>query len=60
MKKVIITAPGKDDDATIVMGVNENTYDPETDNIISNASCTTNCLAPVVKVLNEKFHIVRG
>ena len=60
VKKVIITAPGKDDDATIVMGVNENTYDPETDNIISNASCTTNCLAPVVKVLNEKFHIVRG
>ena len=60
VKKVIITAPGKDDDATIVMGVNEDTYDPETDNIISNASCTTNCLAPVVKVLNEKFHIVRG
>ena len=60
VKKVIITAPGKDDDATIVMGVNENSYDPETDNIISNASCTTNCLAPVVKVLNEKFHIVRG
>lgn len=42
------------------MGVNEDTYNPETDNIISNASCTTNCLAPVVKVLNEKFHIVRG
>ena len=60
VKKVIITAPGKDDDATIVMGVNEDTYNPETDNIISNASCTTNCLAPVVKVLNEKFHIVRG
>lgn len=53
VKKVIITAPGKDDDATIVMGVNENTYDPEKDNIISNASCTTNCLAPVVKVLHE-------
>ena len=60
VKKVIITAPGKDDDATIVMGVNENTYDPEKDNIISNASCTTNCLAPVVKVLHEKFHIKRG
>lgn len=43
VKKVIITAPGKDDDATIVMGVNEDTYNPETDNIISNASCTTNC-----------------
>lgn len=42
------------------MGVNENTYDPEKDNIISNASCTTNCLAPVVKVLHEKFHIKRG
>ena len=60
VKKVIITAPGTDDDATIVMGVNENTYDPEKDNIISNASCTTNCLAPVVKVLHEKFHIKRG
>ena len=60
VKKVIITAPGKDDDATIVMGVNEGIYNPETDNVISNASCTTNCLAPVVKVLNEKFHIIRG
>lgn len=60
VKKVIITAPGKDDDATIVMGVNENTYDPEKDNIISNASCTTNCLAPVVKVLNDTFGIKRG
>ena len=60
VKKVIITAPGKDDDATIVMGVNEDIYNPETDNVISNASCTTNCLAPVVKVLNEKFHILRG
>lgn len=60
VKKVIITAPGKDDDATIVMGVNEKDYDPATDHVISNASCTTNCLAPVVKVLNEKFHIRRG
>lgn len=60
VKKVIITAPGKDDDATLVMGVNENSYNPETDHIISNASCTTNCLAPVVKVLNETFGIRRG
>lgn len=60
VKKVIITAPGKDDDATIVMGVNEAEYDPATDHVISNASCTTNCLAPVVKVLHEKFGIIRG
>lgn len=60
VKKVIITAPGKDDDATIVMGVNEDLYDTAKDNVISNASCTTNCLAPVVKVLNEKFHIKKG
>ena len=60
VKKVIITAPGKDDDATLVMGVNENSYNPETDHIISNASCTTNCLAPVVKELNETFGIRRG
>lgn len=60
VRKVIITAPGKDDDATLVMGVNENSYNPETDHIISNASCTTNCLAPVVKVLNETFGIRRG
>lgn len=60
VKKVIITAPGKDDDATLVMGVNENSYNPETDHIISNASCTTNCLAPVVKVLNKTFGIRRG
>lgn len=60
VKKVIITAPGKDEDATIVMGVNENTYDPAKDDVISNASCTTNCLAPIVKVLHEKFGIKRG
>lgn len=59
-KKVIITAPGKDPDATIVMGVNEETYDPATRHIISNGSCTTNCLAPVAKVLSREFGIVRG
>jgi len=60
-KKVILTAPAKDDDiTTIVMGVNEDIYDPEKDLIISNASCTTNCLAPVAKVLDEKFGIVKG
>ena len=59
-KKVIITAPGKDPDATIVMGVNEETYDPATQHIISNGSCTTNCLAPVSKVLSREFGIVRG
>ncbi|MGI6221062.1 MAG: type I glyceraldehyde-3-phosphate dehydrogenase [Coriobacteriales bacterium] len=60
VKKVIITAPGKDVDATIVMGVNEEIYDPEKHNVISNASCTTNCLAPVVKVLDKAFGIKRG
>ncbi|WP_018085307.1 type I glyceraldehyde-3-phosphate dehydrogenase [Desulfurispora thermophila] len=59
-KKVIISAPGKEVDATIVMGVNENTYDPERHQVVSNASCTTNCLAPVAKVLHEQFGIVRG
>ena len=58
--RVIITAPGKDEDATIVMGVNEEIYDPANHSIISNASCTTNCLAPVVKVLNNTFGIRRG
>jgi len=58
--KVIITAPGKEVDATIVMGVNEQTYNPATMQIVSNASCTTNCLGPVVKVLNDKFGIARG
>lgn len=59
-KKVIISAPGKEVDATIVMGVNDNTYDPATHHVISNASCTTNCLAPFAKVLHEKFGIVKG
>src|SRR5690625_2753827 len=59
-KKVIITAPGKDVDNTIVLGVNEETYDVETDHIVSNASCTTNCLAPVVKVIDDNFKIENG
>lgn len=59
-KKVIITAPAKDEDITIVMGVNEKKYNPEQHQIISNASCTTNCLAPVAKVLHENFKIKRG
>ncbi len=59
-KKVIISAPGKNVDATIVMGVNDGTYDKETDNIVSNASCTTNCLAPFAKVLLDTFGIKRG
>lgn len=59
-KKVIITAPAKGEDATIVMGVNEDIYDPEKHHIISNASCTTNCLGPIVKVLNDTFGIDSG
>lgn len=59
-KKVLITAPAKGEDVTIVLGVNEKTYDPDRHSIISNASCTTNCLAPLAKVLDEKFVIVRG
>ncbi len=59
-KKVIITCPGKDIDATFVMGVNDKSYDKEKHNIISNASCTTNCLAPVAKVLLNTFGIKRG
>ena len=59
-KKVIITAPGKNEDITIVMGVNDNLYDKEKHNIVSNASCTTNCLAPVAKVLLDNFGIERG
>ncbi|OLN23972.1 type I glyceraldehyde-3-phosphate dehydrogenase [Domibacillus antri] len=59
-KKVIISAPASDEDITIVMGVNEDKYDAANHQVISNASCTTNCLAPFAKVLNEKFGIVRG
>ncbi|GDX31563.1 glyceraldehyde-3-phosphate dehydrogenase [Actinomycetes bacterium] len=59
-KKVIISAPAKGEDITIVMGVNEDKYNPVTDNIISNASCTTNCLAPMAKVLDDSFGIERG
>ena len=60
VKKVIISAPATNEDLTVVLGVNEKKYDPAKHNIISNASCTTNCLAPVVKVLVEKFGIVSG
>ncbi|HEY9874222.1 MAG TPA: type I glyceraldehyde-3-phosphate dehydrogenase [Candidatus Obscuribacterales bacterium] len=59
-KKVLITAPGKNDDGTFVVGVNDKDYDPNNHVIISNASCTTNCLAPVAKVLHEKFNIIKG
>lgn len=59
-KKVILAVPGKGVDGTFVMGVNEETYDPARHHVISNASCTTNCLGPVAKVLNEKFGIVKG
>src|SRR6202008_3866574 len=57
VKKVIISAPAKNEDITIVLGVNEENYDPAAHHIISNASCTTNCLAPVAKVVHEKFGI---
>lgn len=59
-KKVIITAPAKEEDITIVMGVNEDMYNPREHHIISNASCTTNCLAPIAKVLMDNFGIVKG
>ncbi len=59
-KKVILTAPGKDEDITVVMGVNDSELDLSKHTIISNASCTTNCLAPVAKILDEKFGIVKG
>ena len=59
-KKVIISAPAKGEDLTMVLGVNEHMYDPAKHNIISNASCTTNCLAPAAKVLNDNFGIERG
>jgi len=60
VKKVVISAPASDEDVTIVMGVNQEKYNPETDVVISNASCTTNCLAPMAKVLNDTFGIERG
>lgn len=60
VKKVIITAPAKGEDITVVLGVNEKNYDPAKHNVISNASCTTNCLAPVAKVINDNFKIVKG
>ena len=59
-KKVLISAPAKNEDITIVMGVNDNLYDPAAHNIISNASCTTNCLAPMAKALNDALGIERG
>ncbi len=59
-KKVVITAPAKEPDITVVLGVNQEKYLPEKHHIISNASCTTNCLAPVAKVLDERFGIVKG
>jgi glyceraldehyde 3-phosphate dehydrogenase len=59
-KKVIITAPATDEDITLVLGVNDSAYDPRKHHIVSNASCTTNCLAPVTKVLQENFGIERG
>jgi glyceraldehyde 3-phosphate dehydrogenase (phosphorylating) len=59
-RKVIISAPGKDVDATIVIGVNEGAYDPAHHDVISNASCTTNCVAPMAKVLHDAFGIVKG
>ncbi len=60
VKKVIISAPATDPDHTLVLGVNDKTYDPAKHHVVSNASCTTNCLAPVAKVLNETFGIVHG
>lgn len=59
-KKVVITAPAKNEDATIVMGINEEIYDPEKHTVISCASCTTNCLAPVAKIIHQKFEIIKG
>jgi glyceraldehyde 3-phosphate dehydrogenase len=59
-KKVVVTAPAKKPDLTVVLGVNADKYDPATHHVISNASCTTNCLAPFAKVLHEQFGIVRG
>jgi len=60
VKKVIISAPASDEDLTVVLGVNQDKYDPARHHVISNASCTTNCLAPIAKVINDAFHIVNG
>lgn len=60
VKKVIISAPAKNEDVTLVLGVNDNTYNPAKHHIISNASCTTNCLAPIVKVVHDNFRILSG
>jgi glyceraldehyde 3-phosphate dehydrogenase len=60
VKKVIISAPAKNEDVTIVLGVNQQVYDPAKHHIISNASCTTNCLAPIAKVINDNFKVVSG
>ena len=60
VKKVIITAPAKGEDITIVLGVNETSYDPAKHHVISNASCTTNCIVPIAKIIHERFKIVRG
>jgi len=60
VKKVLISAPARNEDITIVLGVNEDQYDPDKHNIISNASCTTNCIAPVVKVLHQNFGVNKG
>src|ERR1700723_1959628 len=60
VKKVIISAPAKNEDLTVVLGVNEEKYDPAKHHIISNASCTTNCLAPIAKVVNDNFKIISG
>ncbi|MCX4585773.1 type I glyceraldehyde-3-phosphate dehydrogenase [Streptomyces sp. NBC_01481] len=59
-QKVLLSVPGKGVDATVVMGVNEGAYDPEQDHVVSNASCTTNCVAPMAKVLDEHFGIAKG
>src|SRR5262245_45974415 len=59
-KKVIITAPAKDEDITLVLGVNDSAYNPRKHHIVSNASCTTNCLAPVAKVIQDSFGIHHG
>ena len=60
VKKVVITAPAKNEDLTVVLGVNERSYDPAKHHVISNASCTTNCVVPMAKLIHERFRIVRG